>query len=81
MTHRIAIRRWTTMVTLLLLVTTTVGSASAQVCATMCLIFYGRFTVQDGEIYWYSSCTTTIIGDQTHYNCIYKTGPQLYGIT
>lgn len=64
--------RCSVLVTLLLLLTTTAGSASAQ-CASMCLIFYGRFTVSDGEVYWYSSCTTTVIGGHTHYNCQYRT--------
>lgn len=78
MRNRVAARSWTTLVALLLLVTTTVGSASAQACTTICLIYYGRFTVQDGEIYWYSSCTTTVIGNDTYYNCYYKPGSQIY---
>lgn len=76
--RRITQYSWTTLVASLLLLTTTAGSASAQACATVCLIFYGRFTVQDGVIYWYSSCTTTIIANDTYYNCVYKPGPQLY---
>lgn len=78
MKRRISRQSWTTLVALLLLLTTTAGSASAQACATICLIFYGRFTVQDGEIYWYSSCTTTVVGNDTYYNCYHKPGPQLY---
>lgn len=69
-------RAWKTMITLLLLLSTTVGSASAQTCASACLIFYGRFTVSDGEFYWYSSCSTTVIGNNTHYHCYYKAGSQ-----
>jgi hypothetical protein len=72
MTSRSRNHRWKVLVALLLLLTTTAGSASAQ-CASICLIFYGRFTVSDGEVYWYSSCTTTVVGGQTHYNCYYRT--------
>ena len=72
MIDRFRLRRWKIAVALLLLLTTTAGSASAQ-CASICLIFYGRFTVNDGEVYWYSSCTTTVIGGHTYYNCYYRT--------
>jgi|GEM_PF-3936969 len=76
MRHLIRLRSWTSMVALILLLTTTAGSAIAQTCASMCLIFYGRFTVRDGEVYWYSSCTTTIVGNDTHYTCYYKAGSE-----
>jgi hypothetical protein len=59
------------LIAAILLLTTTVGSASAQ-CAATCLLMYGRFTVSDGEIYWYSSCTTTFIGGHTYINCYYE---------
>ena len=72
MNRRISRRSRTAAIALLLLLTTTAGSAGAQVCATICLIYYGRFTVQDGEVYWYSSCTTTVIGNDTYHNCYYK---------
>jgi hypothetical protein len=69
--RRINFRSWTWWVALLLAITTTAGSAHG--CASTCLIYYGRFTVQNGEIYWYSSCTTTVVGNETFYNCYYKT--------
>jgi hypothetical protein len=78
MRRRIGYRPWRIAVALLLLVSTTAGSASAQVCATICLIYYGRFTIQDGEVYWYSSCTTEVIGNDTHYNCRYKKFAEMY---
>lgn len=67
----IYLRSWTFWVALLLALTTT--AASVHACASTCLIYYGRFTVQNGEIYWYSSCTTTVVGNETYYNCYYKT--------
>lgn len=72
MSDRSRLKGWQILLTFLLLLTTTVGSASAQ-CAATCVIFYGRFTISDGEIYWYSSCTTTVIGGHTYYNCFYRT--------
>lgn len=62
------------LIVLLLLLTTTVGSATAQGCAATCLLFYGRFTVSNGEFFWYSSCTTTIMGSDTYIHCYYESG-------
>lgn len=76
MRNKLRSRAWKTIIALLLLLSTTVGSAATQTCASACLIFYGRFTVRDGEFYWYSSCTTTVIGTDTHYHCYYKAGSQ-----
>lgn len=70
--NRRAIRR--TVVALILLMTTTVGSATAQGCAATCLLFYGRFTVSTGEIFWYSSCTSTVMGSNTYIHCYYESG-------
>jgi hypothetical protein len=69
--RRISVRSWTWWVALLLALTTTAGSAYA--CAATCLIYYGRFTVADGKIYWYSSCESYVVGNETFYNCYYKT--------
>jgi hypothetical protein len=69
--RRINFRSWTWWVALLLALTTTAGSAHA--CASTCLVYYGRFTIQDGKIYWYSSCTSYSVGGETYYNCWYKT--------
>jgi hypothetical protein len=66
------------LVAWILLLTTTAGSATAQACATTCLIFYGRFTINDGEIYWYSRCTTTVIGGHTYIDCYYESGSSFY---
>jgi hypothetical protein len=81
MRHHIGLRPWTTIVALLLLLTTTAGSAAADVCTTICLIYYGRFTVHDGEVYWYSSCTTTMVGNDTYYSCYYKPGSEIWNET
>lgn len=71
MMRRFSLRSWTWWVALLVALTTTAGSAHG--CASICLIYYGRFTVADGEIYWYSSCTSYVVGGHTYYNCYYKT--------
>jgi hypothetical protein len=34
----------------------------------------GRRTVSDGEFYWYSACSTTVVGGQTYINCDYGSG-------
>ena len=78
MTYRNPRGSWISLVAALLIATTTAGSATAQTCASMCLIFYGRFTVQNGEFYWYSSCTTTVSGGGTYYTCYYKPGSSFY---
>ena len=36
--------------------------------------FLRRFTVNDGEIYYYSHCTTTVVGGHTYHNCYDKAG-------
>jgi hypothetical protein len=66
------IRRY--LVGWILLLTTTVGSATAQSCASTCLLLYGRFTVSNGEFYWYSACTTRVIGGDTYITCFYDSG-------
>jgi hypothetical protein len=75
MISRIRLTSWKTLLTLLLLLTTTAGSAIAQPCASVCLLFYGRVTVRNGEFYWYSSCTTTTVGGEVWYNCRYNSFP------
>ena len=46
MSDRSRLKGWQILLTFLLLLTTTAGSASAQ-CAATCVIFYGRFTISD----------------------------------
>jgi hypothetical protein len=63
------------LVACLLLVTVAVGSATAQTCAMTCLMLYGRWTVDNGEIYWYSACSTTVVAGHTYINCYYESSP------
>jgi hypothetical protein len=73
---RRSLRRY--LIAWILLLTTTAGSATAQSCAMTCLIFYGRFRVSNGEIFWYTSCTTTVAGGHTYIDCYYESGSYFY---
>jgi hypothetical protein len=40
-------------------------------CATVCLYYFGRIAVQDGQVYTFGDCSTIGYGAEVEYVCYY----------